>query len=113
MEARLYTIHTRPDRPGLKVIGDIGVSAFVPPLWALANGLWLTLAAMIGLMAAVALIQPFALGMTYFGLLLISAFDGDWVMRAELRLLGWREIGTVEARTASGAEELFLRGEAA
>jgi len=113
MDVKLYTIHRRADRSALRVVGDIGYSAVIPPLWAILNGLWLSLSAMIVLLIAMAAIQPLALGMTYFALLIVTTLDGDWVMRAELRLLGWQEIGAVEARTAMGAEELFLRGETA
>jgi len=113
MKTRLYTIHTRADRADPRVVGDIGWSAVIPPLWALLNGLWISLAAMLALLAGVALLQPLATGAAYLALVAIATLDGDAVERAELRLLGWREAGAVEAGSAAGAEELYLRGEAA
>ena len=49
----------------------------------------------------------------FYGLAVIAGFEGGAVRRAELRLRRWREAGVVEARSPEGAEELYLRGEAA
>ena len=113
METKLYTIHTRADRDHPKVVGDISWIAVIPPLWALLNGLWIALVLMVALLVGVSAYQPLAGGTAYLALVLITVLDGDALMRMELRLFGWREVAAVEARTPEGAEELYLKGEAA
>ena len=114
MEARLFTVH-RKGAQGLTIIGD-GFSLFaliVPPIWAIWNGLWVTLVAMIVLFALAGLYSPLAVSPVMYGLGLILAFEGAAIRRAEHRLFGWREVSVVEARSEEGAEELWMAGQAA
>jgi hypothetical protein len=114
METRLYTVHH-------KGAGDIRVVAdrfdwfalALAPLWAVWHALWITLAGQVLLVALAALWSPFAAVAVFSGLAAIAGFEGGAVRRAELRLRRWREMGVVEARSPEGAEELYLRGEAA
>jgi hypothetical protein len=112
MEMQLFTVHTHPRADGIEVVGEPGWLAAVPPLWALYEGLWLTLAAQIAALAAIAWLAPLGVGFVYVAFVLIAVFDGNAVQRFELRLRGWREVACVEARTAEGAEELYLTGQA-
>ncbi|HUF86020.1 MAG TPA: DUF2628 domain-containing protein [Thermohalobaculum sp.] len=112
MRTRPYTVHEKKGE--VRVVTDrFDIFALaLPPLWAIWHGLWLTLAshaALIGLAFAWSPIGPIVVEI---GVALILGFEGGAVRRAELRLRGWREAGVVEARSAAGAEELFLRGEA-
>ena len=112
MEARLYTVHEK--KGDVRVISD-GFDLFaliLPPVWAIWHGAWVTLAAYLGLVAASALWSPLAPLVVELGLALILALEGATVRRGELRLRRWRRAGLVEARSAAGAEELYLRGEA-
>ncbi len=74
------------------------------------HGLWITAAAVAMLLGAAAAVSPFAVLAVLCGVGLILALEGASVIRAELRLRGWREAGCVEARSEAGAEELFLTG---
>lgn len=110
METKLYTLHAHPKADGLEIVGEPGWLAAVPPLWALYEGLWLTLAAQCAVLVLAALWVPIALGTVYLGMILITVLDGNSVHRLELRLRGWREVGCVVAGTEEGAEELYLSG---
>ncbi len=114
MRTRIYTLHhRRPDE--LVAVADrfdlLGL--VLPPLWLVWHGLWITLAGYAAAVLAAALWSPWAGVATEAGIALIFGFEGGAIRRAELRLRGWREAGVVEARSPEGAEELFLRGEAA
>lgn len=113
MEMQIYTLHSRGRPNEVRAVGDgkrpLGV---IPPLWAIWNGLWLSLVVMLVLLVAAGLVNPWALRLVWGGLLLIVLFEGGAIERLELRLRGWREVGVAEARTEEGAEELFLKGEA-
>ncbi|GMG82520.1 hypothetical protein LNKW23_17330 [Paralimibaculum aggregatum] len=110
MENRLYTLHRHARSGDLEVVGEPGWLAVIPPLWALYEGLWLTLGLQAAFLAAVFWLAPLALSAAYLALVLITVFDGNMFHRLELRLRGWREVGCVEAQTPEGAEELFLKG---
>lgn len=114
MEARLFTIH-RKGETGLEVIGDrfdlLGL--VVPVFWFLWHRVWLGLVAFVVLTGAAAQLGSAAAGAVGIGVGLILAFDGAEVRRTDLRLRGWREAATLEARSAAGAEELYLGGRTA
>jgi len=114
METLVYTVHAKPGRD-LRAVGDRFslMAMLVPPLWPLVHGLWLTLAGLLAVLVLAFLWSPFAVSPVIYGIAVILAFEGGAVERTELRLRGWREVGVVEARTPEGAEELYLRGEAA
>jgi hypothetical protein len=114
METRLYTVHHKGSGE-VRVIADrFDWFAFLlPPLWAVWHGLWIILAGQVLAVALTALWSPLAMAPAVAGLALIAGFEGGAVRRAELGLRRWREAGAVEARSPEGAEELFLRGEAA
>ena len=114
MEANLYTIH-RKGVQGVRVVGDgFSVLALLLwPAWVLWNGLWITAGAVVVLLMTAAMVMPFAVLAVSSAVGLIFALEGASVIRAELRLRGWREAGCVEARSEAGAEELYLTGQAA
>ena len=112
MRDRIYTVHEKGR--DLRVVSD-GFDFFalvLPPLWAIWHGAWVTLAAYVALAAAAFAWSPLAAPVVELGIALILAFEGGAVRRAELRLRRWRRAGLVEARSAAGAEELYLKGEA-
>lgn len=114
MRTRIYTLHRKgPDK--LLAVADrfdfLGL--VLPPFWLVWHGLWITLAGYAAVVLAAALWSPLAALAAEAGIALIFGFEGGAVRRTELRLRGWREAGAVEARSPEGAEELFLRGEAA
>ena len=112
MRPRLYTVHEK--RGDVRVVSD-GFDVFaliLPPVWAIWHGAWATLAGYLGLVALSGLWSPVAPLVVELGLALILATEGGAVRRAELGLRRWRRAGLVEARSAEGAEELYLRGEA-
>lgn len=111
MRERLYTVHEK--RGEVRVVSD-GFDFFaliLPPLWAIWHGAWVTLAAYLALVGLAFLWSPLGPLVVETGLALILAFEGGAVRRAELRLRRWRPAGVVEARSAAGAEELYLKGE--
>ena len=114
MEARLHTLFSRGRANEIRAVHDgrrpLGV---LPPVWAIWNGLWLTLVVMLGLIALVWWLHPDMARAVWVALILLSVLEGGAIERLELRIRGWREVGVVEARSAEGAEELYLRGEAA
>jgi hypothetical protein len=114
METRLYTVHHKGSGD-VRVIADRTdwFALAMAPLWAVWHGLWITLAVQVLLVALAALWAPSAALVVFYGLAVIAGFEGGAVRRAELRLRRWREAGVVEARSPEGAEELYLRGEAA
>jgi hypothetical protein len=114
MEARLWTVHRKGDRP-VRLVGD-GFSFFaliVPPIWAIWHGAWLVLLGIVVLALAAAAYSPLAASPVMYGIGLILAFDGAELRRLDLRMRGWREAAAVEARTEEGAEELWFTGEPA
>lgn len=118
MEVGLYTIHQKGGRSGtprIRVIRDrfSMLALLLWPVWLLWNGLWLMAILALALMVGVGLFAPHAVLPVSWGLSFILALEGAVFIRAELRLRGWREVGVVEARSAEGAEELFLTGRAA
>ena len=114
MQTRLYTVH-HTGSGEIRAITDRfdWFALALPPLWAVWHGLWITLAVQVLLVALAALWSPLAVPVVVFGLAAILGFEGGAVRRAELGLRRWREAGVVEARSPEGAEELYLRGEAA
>lgn len=114
METNLYTIHRKGER-GLRVVGDgfDALALLLAPVWVVWHGLWITGAALIVVLVAAAMVSPFAVLVVSSAAGLIFAFEGASVIRAELRLRGWREATCVEARSEAGAEELYLTGESA
>ncbi len=114
METRLYTVHHKGS-DDIRAIADRfdGFALVLPWLWAVWHGLWITLAVQVLLVALAALWSPLAALPAFTGLAVIFGFEGGAVRRAELRLRRWHEMGVVEARSPEGAEELYLRGEAA
>jgi hypothetical protein len=114
MGATLYTVHRKGEQ-GLRVVGDRfdTLALLLPPVWIVWQGLWLSGAALLVVLFAAAAVTPFAILPVMSGAALIFATEGATVIRAELRLRGWREAGTVEARSEAGAEELYLTGQAA
>ena len=114
METVLYTLHSRGRANELRAVGDgkqkLGV---LPPVWAAWRGLWITLAAMLLLLAAASVFYPPLVAYLWLGLATLAVLEGAAIERLELRLRGWREVGLVEARTPEGAEELFITGRAA
>ena len=114
METRLYTVHHKGSGEVRAVADRFDWFALaLAPLWAVWHGLWITLAVQVLLVALAALWSPLAVLPVSFGLAAILGFEGGAVRRAELHLRRWREAGVVEARSPEGAEELYLRGEAA
>ncbi|HUS55359.1 MAG TPA: hypothetical protein VMY41_15320 [Thermohalobaculum sp.] len=114
MQTRLYTLHHK-GREDIRAVADQfdWLAAMLPPLWAVWRGLWLTLAAQAALIGLAALWSPLAVLPVYYGIGAILGYEGGAVHRGELGMRRWREAGVVEARSPEGAEELFLRGEAA
>ena len=114
METHLYTVHRKGDH-GMRLVGDrFSLLALVfLPIWLIWEGLWIAALGIIALLIAAAMVSPLAISPVLYGLAAICAFEGASVIRAELRLRGWREVGIVEARTVEGAEELYLTGQAA
>jgi hypothetical protein len=114
MDSRIYTLHHKGNNE-IRAIADRfdWLALVAPPLWAVWHGLWVTLTAQCLLVALAALWSPFAMLPMFYGVAAILGFEGGAIQRAELRLRRWREAGMVEARSPEGAEELFLRGEAA
>ncbi len=111
METAFYTIHSRGRANELHAVGDVRHKlGILPPVWALWRGLWITLAGMLVLLGATAMVQPFLVSWMWLGLATLAILEGSAIERLELRLRGWREVGLVEARTPEGAEELFLTG---
>ena len=106
----LYTIHARGRR--LRVVGEAGPLAAIPPLWAVWEGLWLTALLMLGAIAAVATLAPLAGGALWLALIALAWAEGASLARAELALCGWREAGVALAESPEGAEELYLTGQA-
>ncbi|HET7409509.1 MAG TPA: DUF2628 domain-containing protein [Paracoccaceae bacterium] len=114
MEANLYTIHRKGEQ-GLCIVGDgfDTLALLLAPVWIVWQGLWLTGAALVVVLVAAAAVSPVAVFPVMSGVGFVFAFEGASVIRAELRLRGWREAGIVEARSEAGAEELYLTGQAA
>ncbi|HSF94104.1 MAG TPA: hypothetical protein VLA52_03690 [Thermohalobaculum sp.] len=114
METQIYTLHHKGAQP-LRAVEDRfrAWALFAPPIWALFSGLWLTLLAQGVLMGLVSLWSPFAVAPVFYGLAVIHGWEGGAIIRAELRLRGWSEVGVVEARSPEGAEELYLTGRTA
>jgi len=106
----LYTIHARDG--DLRVVGEAGALAAIPPLWALWQGLWLGCLAMILALLAVAALKPLAGGALWLGLIALVWTEGASLARLEWRLRGWREVGVALADSEEGAEELHLTGRA-
>lgn len=113
MDARLYTLHTKGSDEDLRAIPDQRRFGLIPFAWALWQGCWITALGMILLSGAAAALAPGAFGVVWVAQVLIVTFEGDSLIRAELRLRGWREVGVVEARSPDGAVELYLKGEVA
>lgn len=113
METRLYTLHSHTNRAEVRVVGEGSWLAVIPPLWAVWEGYWLTALGMVVLMILALVLHPLGMPFVYAALAYIAYGDGDTLGRLELRLRGWREVGAVEARSPEGAEELYLKGEAA
>ncbi len=111
---RLYTLHHKGSGD-IRVIADRfdWFALALAPLWAVWHGLWITLAGQILLLALAVSWSPAAAAPMLAGLAAIAGTEGGSLRRAELRLRRWREAGVVEARSPEGAEELYLRGEAA
>jgi hypothetical protein len=114
MQTRIYTVHHKGGED-IRAVADRfdWLAATLPPLWAVWHALWLTLAGQAALIGLAALWSPLAVLPVYAGIAAILGFEGAAVHRAELQLRRWREAAVVEARSPEGAEELFLRGEAA
>lgn len=114
METHLYTIHRKGER-GMRFVCDRfdAFALLAAPLWIVWHGLWLTGVALLVVLFAMAVVAPYALFPVIAGAALIFAMEGGSVIRAELRLRGWREAGVVEARSEAGAEELYVTGQAA
>ena len=114
METNLYTLHHKGTKP-IRAVEDRfrAWAMFAPPVWALVSGMWLTFAGQAALLGLIWLWSPPAVAPVFYGLALIHGLEGGALIRTELRLRGWREVGLVEARSPEGAEELYLRGETA
>jgi len=114
METHLYTVHRKGER-GLRVVGDrfSFLALLFLPGWLIWERLWITALGLIALLVIAALVTPLAVSPVLYGAGAIAAFEGGSVIRAELRLRGWREVAAVEARTDAGAEELYLTGQSA
>jgi Protein of unknown function (DUF2628) len=114
METHLYTVH-RKGEPGLRVVADrfSFLALLFLPGWLVWERLWITALGLVALLAVAALVAPLAVSPAFYGASAIAAFEGASLIRAELRLRGWREVAAVEARTEAGAEELYLTGQAA
>lgn len=114
METNLYTVHRKGER-GLRIVGDrfdlLALLAW--PVWLAWHGLWITALGTLVVLVAAAAVTPLALLIVSSAAGLVFALEGASFIRAELGLRGWRETGTVEARSEAGAEELFLSGQAA
>ncbi len=112
MRTRIYTLHEK--RGEVRVVSDgFDLAAFLlPPVWAVWHGLWLTLIGLLAVLAGGFLWSPQGPLLVSLGVALVLGFEGGAVRRAELRLRRWRPAGVVEAGSAAGAEELWLKGEA-
>lgn len=118
MEMHLYTVHQKNRRDGtgrLRMVLDrfSWFALLLWPLWLLWNGLWVMAGLAFVLLMLVGVVAPDAALPVFSGLAFLFALEGAVFTRAELRLRGWREVGVVEARSAEGAEELFLTGRVA
>src|SRR5690625_1498428 len=118
MEMNLYTVHRKNRRDGtaqLRVVRDrfSWLAFLLWPFWLVWNGLWIMAALLFVLTTSVGVVALEAALPVSWGLAFILALEGAVFIRAELRLRGWREVGVVEARSAEGAEELFLTGRVA
>ncbi len=114
METHLYTVHRKGERH-MRVVADCFslLALLFLPGWLVWQRLWIAMLALVVLLVALALIAPLAAWPALSGAAAICAFEGASIIRAELRLRGWREAAVVEARTPDGAEELYLTGQAA
>lgn len=114
MGTHLYSIHRKGER-GMRIVGDrfSFLALLFLPGWLVWERLWIATPVLLTLLGALALISPLAAWPALSGAAAICAFEGSSIVRAELRLRGWREAAVVEARTAEGAEELYLTGQTA
>lgn len=106
----LFTIHTKGN--DLRIVGESGPLAVIPPLWAAWEGLWITFVLMVVAIGVVAVLAPLGLGVIVLGLIAITVAEGATLTRTELGLRGWREVGVAQAESEAGAEELYLTGRA-
>ena len=114
METCLYTVHRKGER-GMRVVADRFsiLALLLLPGWLIWQRLWIASLVLVVLLTAAALITPLAIWPVLSGAAAACAFEGASIIRAELWLRGWRETAVVEARTAEGAEELYLTGQTA
>lgn len=113
MQLGLYTVHSHRKADHLETVGEASWLSFFPPLWALHEGLWITLAGLLALYAAAIALVPLGFGAVYLASAVIVGLDGASVQRLELWLRGWREVATVSAASHEAAEELYVTGHSA
>ncbi|MEM7776740.1 MAG: DUF2628 domain-containing protein [Pseudomonadota bacterium] len=119
-----YTVHEAPNPPTdnieravrLKFVrgGFNWFAALLPPIWMLANGLWLVLLGYIVL--ATALQAAFTTlevgqaiqGAAALGLNLLIGFEADSLKRWTLARRGWNLVGSVGGRNYATCERRFL-----
>ncbi|MEM9027592.1 MAG: DUF2628 domain-containing protein [Pseudomonadota bacterium] len=119
-----YTVHEAPNRPvdhieravRLKFVrgGFNWFAALLPPIWMLANGLWLVLVGYIVL--ATALQAAFTAlevgqaiqGAAALGFNLLIGFEADSLKRWTLARRGWNLVGSVGGRNYATCERRFL-----
>ena len=121
---RAFTVHESPNPPAARddraealVFVRDGFSLFaalVPPLWMIANRLWLVLAGYLivvfGLIIAFGLagIPDTYLGYASLALNLIIGFEADSLIRWTLDRRAWRQIGSVTGASAEDCERRFF-----
>lgn len=83
----------------------------LPPVWALANGLWLLLVAMIAVMAAFIQLSEFSAlpGFSlYFLFVLWLGFEANWLVGNKLIRRGWQDNSMVSAPGLMQAETKYF-----
>ena len=121
-----YTVHERPDPPvdrddraeQLKFVKDgFSIFAFIlPPVWMLANRLWLVLIGYIVLVAAIYAVTQMTGAPDHWrsyamlALSLLIGFEADSLIRWTLDRRNWRFVGTVSGDNFDACERRFFDG---
>lgn len=121
---RAYTVHERPDPPAARddraeelVFVKDGFSLFaalLPPVWLIANRLWLVLAGYLAAVFSLIIvfgvlgIPDFWLSYATLALNLIVGFEADSLIRWTLDRRAWRQIANVTGATDEECERRFF-----
>ncbi len=121
---KAFTVHERPDpaaarddRAGELLFVKDGFSLFaalLPPIWMLANRLWLVLAGYIAIVLVLVIvfgllgIPDFWLSYASLALNLLVGFEADSLIRWTLDRRAWRQIANVTGATNEECERRFF-----